>query len=731
MKKSTSKLFALMIAVILIVSLLPTMAFAAVQDPTALMDVKSEGADTLGEMEYAYEIPFTVTTRVPDFFKELIEVAEDGTVSFPTNNAYEVHVKGTNCFMPYGAAQVVKSVTINGKEIPRQNAKRQNYWTSSYYDPQDEAYHYSSEFGLCIHRMLAENLITPEDLNGDIVITTSMAVFKKAPVGGKVNIDAWSQWNILMPDNSRIIGESVHDYMNGGVVVAGNTSPVSVDLKVNGQDELNPYYKPGDVLPMVLTTNFPAAYGGMVEDLGDGKYQMPTEVFTMKLKSPGKVLYGEGAAKTISVAINGKEVPSGSWSANWSLGWDDGQLEGNIYNGMSLNMKVGSMLNNGVITPEDLAGPVVVTFNMTIWDKNTSSFGLPANGTPVEIDCWAQWSGTTPGKTDYSAHEILGNSFINTDEKASLPSIQKWIVDNGNNVNSAAAVGGDVVSFKLSSTVPENMLNYILPNPAEPPVIEGFSFNDEQNTGVYHFAFHDVLPAGLTLDESSIKLQLNNNKNAIYDVDDEEFTVTVAHNDDGTTSLDVQFDLGKFYKDGDFKKEDFGIAPIELTYTATVNSSAAAGHYVNTAWVEYEDGETVKDTATVEIYGLAVYKFDQEDSAKGLAGAEFEVKDSEGNVVATLVSGEDGYAYCAGLRPGSYTLVETKAPEGYVKSDEPLTIQIPNTCGDDNIAVVRFANAQVPHTGGTGTAMFTTAGILIICAAALLFLASRKKTYAE
>lgn len=59
-----------------------------------------------------------------------------------------------------------------------------------------------------------------------------------------------------------------------------------------------------------------------------------------------------------------------------------------------------------------------------------------------------------------------------------------------------------------------------------------------------------------------------------------------------------------------------------------------------------------------------------------LAGAEFDVKDAKGAVVAHLVTDATGHALTKDLPLGKYTVVETKAPKGYVlsKVEEAVTI---------------------------------------------------------
>ncbi|NYB76003.1 hypothetical protein HZF24_17795 [Sedimentibacter hydroxybenzoicus DSM 7310] len=67
----------------------------------------------------------------------------------------------------------------------------------------------------------------------------------------------------------------------------------------------------------------------------------------------------------------------------------------------------------------------------------------------------------------------------------------------------------------------------------------------------------------------------------------------------------------------------------------------------------------------IPVYGKIVIKKTDEDK-KVLPGAEFTLYDEGGRVVERGVTGSDGTLSFEDLEPGSYTIKETKAPEGYV-----------------------------------------------------------------
>lgn len=221
---------------------------------------------------------------------------------------------------------------------------------------------------------------------------------------------------------------------------------------------------------------------------------------------------------------------------------------------------------------------------------------------------------------------------------------------------------------------------------------------------------------------------------------------------------------------------------IELTYSGTLMANADIGvedveKNTNTAelqWItdkgEYNDEEKTVVTYT---FGLGILKYvANTEERTPLAGAKFQLKDSNGNVITLLksksmndvyyinnattqayadcvytdttsvlnevITPADGEILIIGLKDGGYQFVETAAPAGYNQLKDPVNVTVSKdtsdaTIDDINCVITPLANSKgtlLPETGGVGTIIFISLGALIAVGAGL-FLVTNKRMSKE
>lgn len=377
--------------------------------------------------------------------------------------------------------------------------------------------------------------------------------------------------------------------------------------------------------------------------------------------------------------------------------------------------------------------------------------------------------------------------------KANRPQILKQIKKHNEEYGKGTSVSiGDTVTFKITTVVPSHTL-----------------YTD------YTYYVEDVMHDGLVLDVDSIKVYKN-------DIELEgDFTLTTTGLSEG---VDFKVDFTALMNDDDkYEIGDELVIIYDAKVTNAIqaqkaNQNTAKLTYSNDPTAPTSTG-SVSDVANVYSYQFVFTKFAEDTHGVltnvRLAGAEFKLfrvvegqEDqlitfttieknhesteeggqattyiqyvvAEGNTgsIDTLTTHNKGEATISlghlnmgghlgdvsifGLAEGTYKLVETKAPDGYVIADKPFKIKIEDQIGElgsvgtltvtgqydgeignivntNGIAesiltvwaeITNRPGSALPETGGIGTTLFTVLGVILM-AGAVAFFISRKRNSA-
>ncbi|MBM7715162.1 fimbrial isopeptide formation D2 family protein/LPXTG-motif cell wall-anchored protein [Bacillus thermophilus] len=177
-----------------------------------------------------------------------------------------------------------------------------------------------------------------------------------------------------------------------------------------------------------------------------------------------------------------------------------------------------------------------------------------------------------------------------------------------------------------------------------------------------------------------------------------------------------------------------GVKEMKISFKAKIAEDAPPNEVINNkAIIDFEnqhgnDGHKETDETPVNPTAgyLTVIKQDK-SSQKRLAGAEFELRDLEGNVIKSGVTNDNGELSFKELDYGKYQLVETKAPEGYRKLTKPIDVTVDKSNHEQTITVDNSkTDWELPTTGGIGTTLFTLIGLALMVTAFVLYVRRRK-----
>lgn len=279
--------------------------------------------------------------------------------------------------------------------------------------------------------------------------------------------------------------------------------------------------------------------------------------------------------------------------------------------------------------------------------------------------------------------------------------------------------------------------------------------------GVDTYTVSDALPPEISYDAAS--LQVEKRVGGVTTPLTEEadtYTVTIGTSPAGGDMITIALadTLRRSLADGD---------EIVIKYAGMVKpGSATLSAYRNTATLAYEATKQLTDYARVYTGHIS---FEKQDSVgtTPLAGAKFVLKRSDDKFAALThgtASGTENYAFdkwvgtqaeatvittselqhvIRGLAAGEYTLIETEAPDDYVKGADTVVrvVATTNTAGEvsgiemkdstgttvTSVTIYNTPGSTLPETGGSGTtAIYAIGAALVVCALVLSGLKRRK-----
>ncbi len=143
------------------------------------------------------------------------------------------------------------------------------------------------------------------------------------------------------------------------------------------------------------------------------------------------------------------------------------------------------------------------------------------------------------------------------------------------------------------------------------------------------------------------------------------------------------------------------------------------------------DGEYVNPTETVAVVNVPNhYSFLKVDNeSHPLSGVKFALEDADGNVLRELVSGEDGVVRVNELRGGSYTIRETEALEGYIRSEEVIRLVIDDayTVPEEMYRLVNYPGIQTGVDIAMTPVMWAGAALVVAGALVAVYIMTGKK----
>ena len=379
-------------------------------------------------------------------------------------------------------------------------------------------------------------------------------------------------------------------------------------------------------------------------------------------------------------------------------------------------------------------------------------------------------NGTVDANTNWSLNSTSAYA------KSEQPTIDKKITgstgkdtSDGNESGNDVAIG-DTVNFEIDTKIPSYSKSYTeVMVKITDTMGKGLTLADPVNLvvtvdGVVVEASKDTFTFTPADDKKSFEISFASAYALAHSGEEVVVTYDAVLGEDAGLNFDANTNTVKLEYTNDPSGKTNEIEDKTYTYTFGIDANLFGSD--GSAWNKFTE-ELLK---TGEVRKI-ILDSGEEVETTTLPGAEFTLTRADGKAY-TAVSDENGYLSFTGLDAGTYTLQETKAPEGYSLNDTKIPVEITATYNEDgtlNTYSIKVNNentstytatydanekgkvtdinctpghgdgpsdtheikntklSSLPSTGGIGTTIFTIGGCLIMVVAAGLFFASRRK----
>ena len=379
----------------------------------------------------------------------------------------------------------------------------------------------------------------------------------------------------------------------------------------------------------------------------------------------------------------------------------------------------------GLVLDEQADGTYKITTNAGLYLILVYETGVNVyNPMNVSLSYNPDKSGTSnqlqPGFVDAETGEYTYKDIVNEDlvdvkayaKSSGIVFVKEITTEGKKSAYADDAAVGDTATFKIVTEIPD--------------------YSDEYSNVT--FTITDNMDTSLDLTVGTVSVTVENNTteftDACYSVVEETNGFMVSFSPEWVVSNPA--------------------TDVVITYSAVLDDTASIGIEANdnTATLTYtsEPNKTSTKEAATKHYTFKtngeIIKTGVDTYATALPGATFKLINTDTKKEYVAVSDPDGKVEFTGLDEGTYTLVETIAPNGYTINEEEFTVVVTANYDEEikalesydvtindqqSITIPNTKLNALPSTGGIGTTIFTVAGCGIMIAAAFFFFASRKK----